>query len=647
MRKTVMNIAGMDIPVCCLDTVIIGTGCAGFNAADSLFDLGRKDIAIITEGIRMGTSRNTGSDKQTFYKLSLAPDDLDSVGKMAQALFDCGGMHGDTALTEAACSVRSFMKLVNYGVPFPTDRYGSFVGYKTDHDPEKRATSAGPYTSRIMTEKLEQQVIQKGIPVFDGMTAVKLLVHDNVCRGVIAVHETDAERESSGLTVFLANQTILATGGPAGIYSASVYPESQTGMSGMAIEAGAECSNLTDWQYGLASLRFRWNVSGTYQQVLPRYITIDKDGNEREFLYDYFDNPSQALNLVFLKGYQWPFDVQKIGGSSLIDLIVHHETSDLGHRVFLDYRKDPAFLQECGFSSLSDEVRSYLEQSDALISLPINRLARMNPAAIALYRDHGIDLYSEPLEIGVCAQHCNGGISVDANWMTTVRNLYAVGEVAGTFGQYRPGGTALASTQTGSLRAAENICYTTGEHDPDPAVLQEMPEAAEFLASVFHMLDDTASAEKIIREREFFQKEMSRCAGHIRTVDGMNHLLEEVARQLGKFNLQQKATPRSLSQLFRNRDILLTQGAVLSAMLFTAENMRSRGSGLVVDPGGQATGIEGIRFLPPDPGAGNGYVATAFDGKEWVSCWKPVREMPVTDTWFETVWRDYLLRTGK
>ena len=47
------------------NTLIIGTGCAGFNAADKLFDLGVRDIAIISEGRCMGTSRNTGSDKQT------------------------------------------------------------------------------------------------------------------------------------------------------------------------------------------------------------------------------------------------------------------------------------------------------------------------------------------------------------------------------------------------------------------------------------------------------------------------------------------------------------------------------------------------------------------------------------------------------
>ena len=61
------------------DAVVIGSGCAGYNCADWLYDLGYKNIALLTEGRLLGTSRNTGSDKQTYYKLSLAGDEGDSV----------------------------------------------------------------------------------------------------------------------------------------------------------------------------------------------------------------------------------------------------------------------------------------------------------------------------------------------------------------------------------------------------------------------------------------------------------------------------------------------------------------------------------------------------------------------------------------
>lgn len=32
------------------DTVIVGTGCAGYNCADWLYTLGRRDLAIVTRG---------------------------------------------------------------------------------------------------------------------------------------------------------------------------------------------------------------------------------------------------------------------------------------------------------------------------------------------------------------------------------------------------------------------------------------------------------------------------------------------------------------------------------------------------------------------------------------------------------------------
>ena len=69
-----ITLRGQRVALYALDTVVVGSGCAGFNAADTLFDLGRRDIALLTEGVNMGTSRNTGSDKQTYYKLSLCAD---------------------------------------------------------------------------------------------------------------------------------------------------------------------------------------------------------------------------------------------------------------------------------------------------------------------------------------------------------------------------------------------------------------------------------------------------------------------------------------------------------------------------------------------------------------------------------------------
>ena len=98
------------------DAVVVGSGAAGYNAAIRISEIGKKSVCLVTEGVSMGTSRNTGSDKQTYYKLGLGGDAPDSVRQMAENLFSCGSVDGDNALCEAALSARSFFHLVELGV---------------------------------------------------------------------------------------------------------------------------------------------------------------------------------------------------------------------------------------------------------------------------------------------------------------------------------------------------------------------------------------------------------------------------------------------------------------------------------------------------------------------------------------------------
>ena len=593
------------------DTLIIGTGCAGFNAADWLYDLGRHDIAILTEGVNMGTSRNTGSDKQTYYKLSIASDGDDSVAEMAETLFSGGSVHGDTALVEAACSIKAFMKLVLLGVLFPTNEYGEYVGYKTDHDPRQRATSCGPLTSKLMTEALEKSVNKKGIAIFDKTQVIQLLTDNNKIIGVLTVDTGTGEYRS-----FACNNVILATGGPAGVYSDSVFPKSQTGASGLAINAGAAMINLCEWQYGLASLKFRWNVSGTYQQVLPRYISIDSSGREREFLQEAFKDPAEAMDMVFLKGYQWPFDVRKIEGSSRVDMLVYKETQ-LGNKVYMDFRVNPTGLD---YNSLSKETREYLKNSDATFGTPIERLEKMNPLAVKLYKDNGIDLHTEPLEVAVCAQHCNGGVAVDTNWESTVDGLYAAGEAAGTFGVYRPGGSALNSAQVGSMRAAQHISLKpTG---PEKTISTEIKEVN---ISPTDGIDIADILEKT-------RKAMSADAAFMRDTDKMSKLLNEINSTKEELcNSTVFKSPAGLTLYYSCLDTLTTQAFMLSSMLYAADAFGSRGSCLVSGKNPENSGVQDTVVITDSAG----------------SHAEKVRPKPDGGGWFETVWNEFNKKRAK
>ena len=102
MKTTSIRLNGMEIPVSIRDVLVVGTGCAGYSAADRLYQYGVRDIAIVTDDRLAGTSRNTGSDKQTYYKLTLSGDTPDSVRDMAETYFAGQCMDGEHALCEAA-----------------------------------------------------------------------------------------------------------------------------------------------------------------------------------------------------------------------------------------------------------------------------------------------------------------------------------------------------------------------------------------------------------------------------------------------------------------------------------------------------------------------------------------------------------------
>lgn len=602
------------------DTVIVGTGCAGYNCADWLYTLGRRDLAIVTRGRLSGASRNTGSDKQTYYKLSLASGMPDSVRKMARDLCAGGGVNAGVALAEAAGSTRSFMKLVNLGVPFPCNEYGEFVGYQTDHDHSGRATSAGPYTSKYMTEALERAVLEKGIPILEGLTAFHLFTLHGRVTGLACIDEA-GESEAAGLVIFHCNQLVIATGGEAAAYWDSVYPESQTGALGMLVRAGVRLVNLNHWQYGLASTKFRWNVSGSYQQALPRYVSVGADGFEHEFLTEAFPNPAEMLGRIFLKGYQWPFDAQKAEGSSKIDLLVQQECAK-GRRVFLDFRRNPSGMGS-GFGLIPEEAKKYLEHSGALLLTPYQRLQKLNPAAIGLYREHGIDLSNEMLEIAVCAQHQNGGADVDVNWQTSVTGLYAVGEAAGAFGAYRPGGTALNSAQVGSLRAAEHIARTGRRHPPAPI-------AADELERLQHDLRGYQCAQGLSHAliRQKFQQAMSRHAANRRCLPQIRMLRREIGEVLRNIP-HMLASDGTFASLIETIDILTAQEAVLFAMETAGEAMGSYGGALYLDASGNV--------LPENPAHSQDRLIT----QDHICRLQKPLPIPEADIWFETVWAQY------
>ena len=546
------------------DAIIIGSGAAGYGAADRLFKEGVTDIAVVTENRLSGTSRNTGSDKQTYYKISMDGFSEDSPYRMAADICSLGSCDGVKAYKQAVNSARCFLRLCEYGVGFPKDRFGGYPGYKTDHDNTSRATSIGPLTSKVMTEKLEKVVTESNkTPVLDNRQVIKIIVNNRRVAGVVVLNAENGKTEA-----IAAKNVVVASGAPACIYENSVYPHSQHGMTGILIDAGASLCNFSQWQYGLASVDFRWNVSGSFMQVVPRFVSIDENGTEREFLREHFRSDSELCSTVFLKGYQWPFSFDRIGASSKIDVAVHKETSQ-GRKVYLDFTQNPEGFD---FELLSGEAKDYLTATNATGATPIERLKKLNPKAIDVYSNQGIDISSEKLRIAVCAQHNNGGIHTDENYQTDIEGLYVIGEAAGSFGLTRPGGSALNDTQVGGFVCAEHIKSADRTAPDEAEIVKAEIEATEFA--------DNFTTDSGM-DYSYIKTEMSNCASFIRDYDKCVLLLKNIDDIINNYPPKH----RSLSEYYYDYDMLLSARALLQTIVAEMPLTGSRGGAAILRNG--------------------------------------------------------------
>jgi succinate dehydrogenase/fumarate reductase flavoprotein subunit len=626
-------------------------------------------IAVVTAGIGLGASRMSGSDKQTYYKMGTSPDVADSAESFSKSLTAAGCCHGDLALAEGIGSLREFYHLVQAGVPFPHNPMGSYIGYKTDHDPYERATSAGPKTSRFMSQCLQRQVERYGIKIFDNQEAVQLLtVGTGGARriaGIVTMNKKAVGRANYGLNVFLATNMVLAAGGPGALYQTSVYPEGQLGIHGLAFEAGLAGENLTESQFGLASTKFRWNVSGTYMQVVPRIFSTAADGSdEQEFLTPFFPTMSKMATDIFLKGYQWPFDPQRIENlqSSLIDILVFNENQK-GRRVYMDFLRNPVpgkGMKDFALEDLEPEALTYLKNTGALQATPIARLAHMNPLAIDIYKENGIDLYKEPLEISVCAQHNNGGFGVNFWWESNIKHTFVIGEMAGSHGVKRPGGSALNAGQTGGLRAAEYIANVYGAEPADYTKQQAGIDAQ--LARCIGRLDKLAKSKRGLSPDEAvrqIQQRMTTSGGHIRELGDAKRALYEAVKlykaiERGGLKIEK---PRDMVTAVQARNLSLGSVGYLKAIVALLEQgSGSRGSHLVLSQDGiqihqdvldKTTGRP-LKFKPENEQLRSTILCVRMDKSSadlFATENIEPRPLPTDRKAFEPAWQDY--REGK
>ena len=404
----------------------------------------------------------------------------------------------------------------------------------------------------------------------------------------------------------------------------------------MALEAGIEAVNLTESQFGIGTPRdgFPWNLSGTYAQAMPYVFSRDAAGSERNFLADYYRTTQEIAANVFRKGYQWPFHAERLldFGSSLFDLAVFRETQ-AGHTVLMDFNRNPEPVPgDAPFSldRLDADVRAYLVNNEALLATPIERLKRMNPLSIELYKRYKKDITREPLAFAVNNQHMNGGIAVDVWGRSSLAGCYAAGEAAGTHGVTRPGGAALIAGQVFGLRCAEHIAANRGTHAPRVAA-RDFVET-EVAALIAGLNEGSGLAPRDV-EREV-QARMSESAGFLCTRAGVSAALAGARTLNARIRAAglRLARPDQAAKAVQWRQMALASEAVLTALdAYFAAGGGSRGARVLCDPAGAATPqtrlgpIVDCRFVPERREDRERQIAVIRAGEGFVCLPRPIR----------------------
>lgn len=290
--------------------------------------------------------------------------------------------------------------------------------------------------------------------------------------------------------------------------------------------------------------------------------------------------------------------------------------------------------------------------------IPHFRDLKLNKDAIILYKNHGIHLEQEPLEIAVCNQHLNGGVRGDIWWETNIPHLFAIGEVNGSHGIHRPGGAALNSGQVGGLRAAQRIAHVYNNDlkmkngkliNLISTELKDLQGEIDTLLRKNHKKEQVSAGEILLD----IQDQMSQVGGIVRPLAELPMMIGEVEKLITELQDRVKIKKEEdILSFFRIKDALITQRMFLESFLDYHNNFgKSRGSYIIARrnlnseyeekykfPPGK---LKRFKFITNTRDLSNQIQEISYNQEKIRIKWVSVREIPEKVGWFEKTWKKF------
>ena len=383
------------------DVVVVGAGGAGLRAAIAAQEAGA-DVAMVSKlhPVRSHTGAAEGG-------INAALRDADSWQDHAYDTMKGSDYLGDAPAVEALCqeSPEEVIRLEHWGMPFSREDDGRVSQRPFGGLSFPRTTYAGAETGHQMLHTMYEQVVKRGITVYDEWHVMDLAVTDEddpaerTCHGVVAY-----DIQSGEISGFRAeNGVILATGGMGQVFDHTTNAVANTGDGvAMAYRAGVPMEDMEFIQF--------------HPTTLPSTGVLISEGvrGEGGILYN-----SEGERFMFEHGY-----ANNDGELASRDVVSRAELTEVNEGRGIEDEYVHLDMRHLGEERILDRLENILHLAEDF---------------------EGADGLTEPMPVKPGQHYAMGGIETNEHGETVIDGLYAAGECAcaSVHGANRLGGNAL------------------------------------------------------------------------------------------------------------------------------------------------------------------------------------------------------------
>ena len=355
------------------DVIVIGAGAAGLMASLEL----PENLNVLL--LNRNTSKVSSSRwAQGGIASVIRPDDsfelhIEDTLKAGDGLCDKKAV--EMLVREAPSCVNNLQML---GMTFDRNLDQLSTTLEAAHSC-RRVLHVKDRTGRALVEVLEDHVeSKKNILHCRGVRVTDLLVEDEICKGVQVL-------DGSHLYWISSKAVVLATGGGGHLFTNTTNPSQSAGEGiSLAWKAGALIQDLEFIQFHPTALKF---------YGAPCFLITEALRGEGAILVDKY-------------------------GNSPVD---HLQNKELSSRD----QVSRAIMNNM-LNTNSDHVGLDLRFIDP------EKIVKRFPTILNRCQEYGVNPLNEVIPVAPAAHYWMGGVYTDLNASTTIKNLYAVGEVAST-----------------------------------------------------------------------------------------------------------------------------------------------------------------------------------------------------------------------